>query len=98
MKLQKCDHCHTPFTWREINKSLWLAYRPITCRKCGTKHKIQGASRFVLAIVAVPTTLIAVYVINNYNLSLYSNFILLLVLITFISSLFPYLVKYSDDY
>ncbi|MBO0589022.1 hypothetical protein I2484_17140 [Sporosarcina sp. E16_8] len=95
--MQKCDHCNTPFTYGEINKSLWLAYRPIKCRQCGTKHKVLIASRFVLSIIVVPITVFGIYLTSNFNLSILSMLAMVLLLTIPVSLLFPYLVKFSDD-
>ncbi|WP_203248199.1 TIGR04104 family putative zinc finger protein [Sporosarcina beigongshangi] len=98
MKLQKCDHCNASFTWSEINKSLWLAYRPITCRQCGTKHKVLVASRFLFVLIVVPMTPLGLYVVNTYNPPILSLIVMLLLLTIPLLLIFPYLARYSDDY
>lgn len=98
MKLQKCDHCNASFTWGEINKSLWLAYRPITCRKCDTKHKVLVASRFLFVLMVVPMTPFGLYLVNTYKLLTLSLLVMLLLLTIPLLLISPYLVRYSDDY
>jgi CXXC-20-CXXC protein len=98
VKLQKCDHCNAQFTWGEINKSLWLAYRPITCRKCGTKHKVLVASRFLFALIVVPMTMLGLHLVNTYNISTLSLIVIFILLTIPLLLISPYLARYSDDY
>lgn len=51
--MQQCVNCQTPFTWKQINKSVWLAYKPIACLKCGMLHKVQFLSRILASILMV---------------------------------------------
>ncbi|MGH2317434.1 TIGR04104 family putative zinc finger protein [Planococcus sp. SE5232] len=51
--MQRCVDCQTPFTWKQINKSVWLAYKPITCPNCGMLHKVQFLSRILASIMMV---------------------------------------------
>ncbi|WP_412177870.1 TIGR04104 family putative zinc finger protein [Sporosarcina sp. YIM B06819] len=98
LKLQKCNHCNAQFTRGEINKSLWLAYRPIVCTQCGTKHKVLIASRLLSVVVTVPFALLGIYLVNNYNQSLLSVLSIIIPLTLLASVISPYLVRYSDDY
>lgn len=96
--LQKCTQCNTRFTWREINKTLWLAYRPLSCRKCGKNHKIQIASRLLLSLITVSITVFGIYLMEHHHFTVRSALLFIFLLTIPMSLFFPYLVKYSDDY
>ncbi|MBT2570248.1 TIGR04104 family putative zinc finger protein [Planococcus sp. ISL-110] len=51
--MQQCEGCHTPFTWKQVSKSLLMAYKPIACPNCGKRHKVQFLSRILASSVMV---------------------------------------------
>ncbi|WP_298826264.1 TIGR04104 family putative zinc finger protein [uncultured Planococcus sp.] len=51
--MQRCVNCRTSFTWKQINKSLWLAYKPVACLNCGMLHKVQFLSRILASMMMV---------------------------------------------
>lgn len=99
MKIQQCEHCHKQFTWKEIQASLWLAYRPIKCRECGTVHKILLSSRLVIALITVlPMMVIGVLLQNVFVTPIFYTLVLIALYGTLFSLIHPYVVKYTDDY
>lgn len=51
----KCQECASPFTWKSVEKSLFLGYKPITCSRCQRVHDVSFITRIVL--VGFTTTL-----------------------------------------
>lgn len=95
MSIQKCNNCKKTFSWREIYKSLMIAYRPITCSECKTKHEIAFASRILISFVIVLPLVIFLFLIPDQRL--FSTFTIVAFYIMYFiltSSIFPFLVKY----
>lgn len=51
--MKKCEVCHTRFSWKQVYESFLLAYRPIFCKKCGTKHQITIGGRLTFVGLAM---------------------------------------------
>lgn len=51
--MQICEVCHTPFAWKQVSKSVALAYKPITCRTCKKRYHIRFSSRILASFLVV---------------------------------------------
>ncbi|WHY85713.1 hypothetical protein QNH39_24410 [Neobacillus novalis] len=94
--MQKCENCHSQFSWNKIFKSFWWTYKPIECDNCGTKHKITILGRFtVVALTILPLS------VFGYFFSPFNNVFLTIVigpLIPIVGFLFtPYVVQYEEE-
>lgn len=88
--IQKCEHCRTPFAWGQIFKSLWFAFQPVTCRNCGTEHKVANASRLMaVMLLLVPVIVVFIFMENS------SIVVPLLLIIAADSLLLPFILKYE---
>jgi CXXC-20-CXXC protein len=97
---QKCDQCGKEFSWMEIEKSLVLAYKPIQCRDCGTKHFIKFSSRNIISLLAVlPIILFVSIIAPILSLSINPAILIGVFIALMISGFFPFIVKYeaNDD-
>jgi CXXC-20-CXXC protein len=65
INMQKCQKCENQFTWKSIEKSLALGYRPITCSKCQSVHYVSFWTRLILAgsITMIPLGLMFMIII-----------------------------------
>lgn len=98
MGVQKCEKCHSLFSWSKIFKSLWLGYRPVQCRQCGVKHRISFFSRILLSLLTViPMFLFGSTLINKWSLSIPYIVSLMIIYGVLLSALFPYLAKYNSN-
>lgn len=48
--MQKCQKCENQFTWKNVEKSLALGYKPITCERCHSIHHVGFWTRLGLAV------------------------------------------------
>jgi CXXC-20-CXXC protein len=82
----------------EIEKSLVLAYKPIQCRECGTKHYIKFSSRNIISLLpVVPIILFVSIIAPLFSLSIYPAILIGVFLALLIGSLFPFFVKYEGN-
>ncbi|MFC4403862.1 TIGR04104 family putative zinc finger protein [Gracilibacillus xinjiangensis] len=92
--MQTCENCNQPFKWSSIYKSLWINYKPVTCKACGTIHKITISSRFIFSSL----TILPLIIFSQLMIHIISNIWIILLLalcVSFICSLFgPFLVSY----
>lgn len=63
--MQKCQACSNPFTWKSIEKSLFLGYKPLICTRCHRVHDIRFMTR--MALVMLTTTLPLVVFFSRVN-------------------------------
>ena len=97
---QKCYQCGKTFLWKEIEKSLVFAYKPIRCRECGTKHGITFNSRIIVSfLTVVPFMLFVTYFAPIFSLSIIPAILIGVFIAMIISSFSPFIVKYeaNDD-
>jgi CXXC-20-CXXC protein len=91
---QKCHECSKEFSWMEIEKSPVLAYKPIECRGCGTKHYIKLSSRKIISLlIVVPFMLFVIYFAPIFSLSITPAILIGVFITLIISCLFPFIVK-----
>lgn len=90
--MQQCEICQTSFTWKQVSKSLWLAYKPIACPACGKLYKIQFLSRILASVLLVGP--IFAFSSFAYPISTYALIFGVLVLFPVISLLLPYILRY----
>lgn len=90
--MQRCDICHTSFTWKQVSKSLWLAYKPIACPVCGKLYKVQFLSRILASILLVGP--LFAFSFLAYPASTYALILGVLVLFPAVSLLLPYILRY----
>jgi CXXC-20-CXXC protein len=99
MGLQNCEKCKSQFNRSKIFKSLWVvAYRPIQCSRCGTKHMITFSSRILISLLTIPPMMLFGYfLLNKWSLSISFTVLIMIIFGVLLSMVFPYLVKYSSD-
>lgn len=91
--MQRCAKCHQKFKWSQLFQSLWLAFRHVKCRNCGTLHKVANASRLLATLLLlVPVIYISVFMQNLKGLELLWPII---VVIGVASVSFPFILKYE---
>ncbi|WP_236015725.1 TIGR04104 family putative zinc finger protein [Planococcus soli] len=90
--MQQCEICHTSFTWKQISKSLWLAYKPVLCPNCGRRHKIQFLSRLLASLMIVGP----LFVLNSLSpFAGTGNFIFsVLIVVPAVLLVLPYMMRY----
>ncbi|WP_353051568.1 TIGR04104 family putative zinc finger protein [Peribacillus frigoritolerans] len=92
--IQKCETCGYQFTWREVQKAIRWTYKPLVCRKCGTKHKVTMQTRLLLALLSGVIVLILIVSKVPFYLGTALVIILPLTVILF----FPYFAKYKANH
>ncbi|MFD2043385.1 TIGR04104 family putative zinc finger protein [Ornithinibacillus salinisoli] len=100
--MQKCEKCHTPFTWIEIFKCQWAwgeKNNLIYCKTCDTEHKLIGESKIITNFFMIPIIILVIYLIN---MELFSSFFIYL-LVSFlaygvVSTLFPFFYRFQSKY
>lgn len=91
--MQRCTNCQQKFKWSQFFQSLWLAFRPVKCRNCGTLHKVANASRLLATLLLlVPVIYISVFM---ENLRLLEILWPIAVVIIIASVSFPFILKYE---
>lgn len=90
--MQQCEICQTSFTWKQISKSLWLAYKPVACHNCGRIHKVQFLSRILASLLLVGP--IFAFSLFSYPTSTQAFVVGVLVVFPAICLLLPYLMRY----
>ncbi|MGM0877815.1 MAG: TIGR04104 family putative zinc finger protein [Bacillota bacterium] len=89
--IQKCETCDYQFTWKEIQKAIRWTYKPLVCRKCGTKHKITMQTRLLFSI----SIGVMLFILKLSNLPFYLGVaVIIFFSLSFILS-FPYFAKYK---
>ncbi|WP_445661453.1 TIGR04104 family putative zinc finger protein [Bacillus sp. FSL K6-3431] len=97
--MQKCDKCKTKFKWKQLLISLYLAYKPIQCRQCGTWHKIAFSSRIVVSLLTVlPLWILGLFLLNKISLSMLTTGLALIIFSSLLSLFLPILMRYSSKY
>jgi CXXC-20-CXXC protein len=86
LKIQKCESCGYQFTWKEVQKS--NRYKPLACRKCGTKHKVTKITRILVGLLIIIAASIFYQVDFYYYLS--TTIFSIAVYLSF-----PYFAKYE---
>lgn len=91
--MQRCAECNQAFKWNQLYKSLWLAFKPVRCRNCGTVHKVASASRLLVALLLlVPVIYISIFM---QNLGLVEVILPIAAVIVLVSLGLPFLLKYE---
>lgn len=91
--MQKCTECHQPFKWSQFFISLWLAYQPVKCRKCGSVHTVSNASRLLAALLLLVPVIYIFIFMQGLELS---EFLLPVVsVMAGISLILPFIMKYD---
>ncbi|TAA67124.1 TIGR04104 family putative zinc finger protein [Planococcus salinarum] len=91
--MQRCAECNQPFKWNQFYKSLWLAFRPVTCRNCATVHKVASASRLLATLLLlVPVIYITIFM---QNLGLGEVVLPIAAVVALVSLGLPFLLKYE---
>ena len=90
--MQICEVCHTPFAWKQVSKSVALAYKPITCRTCKKRYHIRFSSRILASFLVVEPIGIFTFFSPSISMQLLL-FIAFLVLLINLMAL-PYLIRY----
>jgi CXXC-20-CXXC protein len=91
MGIQKCENCGYQFTWKEIQKAIRWTYKPLVCRKCGTRHFISMKTRLVLPLLIGPL----VFILTIIKVPFYLGIVLTVTLPLIVILLFPYFAKYK---
>jgi CXXC-20-CXXC protein len=95
MRIQKCKNCDNQFKWKVVYLSLLLGYKPITCTKCGSNHKIIFSSRITIGLLtALPTIASMNFFIFNLAIPFLLYLIIVLIGIALITLVFPYIARY----
>lgn len=90
--MQKCEVCLTPFTWNQVSKSIWLAYRPIVCRNCSERYKVQFLSRLWISILTIGPIFITTFF--SPPTSTKGLILIVFMYLPVIFMLLPYLIRY----
>ncbi|TWT07465.1 hypothetical protein FQV26_06525 [Planococcus sp. CPCC 101016] len=90
--MQRCEICQTSFTWKQISKSLWMAYKQVACPNCGRVHKVRFLSRLLASLLTVGP--VFAYSFFSYPTSTQALLFGALALFLFIFLLLPYLMQY----
>ncbi|WP_033541447.1 TIGR04104 family putative zinc finger protein [Planococcus sp. CAU13] len=89
--MQKCGVCNQSFKWSQLFQSLWFSFRPVTCRNCGTVHRVANASRLLAALLLlVPVIVVFIFMQDS------SIVLPLLIIIAAESLLLPFILKYEE--
>ncbi|MBS4201674.1 hypothetical protein KHA93_18895 [Bacillus sp. FJAT-49732] len=86
MNIQKCVTCGVQFTWKEVQKS--NRYKPLVCRKCGTKHKVTKMTRFLVGLLILIVAFI--FYLTNFYYYLSTTIFIIAAYLSF-----PYFAKYE---
>ncbi|MDZ5471509.1 TIGR04104 family putative zinc finger protein [Bacillus sp. 31A1R] len=98
MSIQKCEQCNSEFRWKEIYSSIFLAYKPIICNNCSTKHEIAFSSRFIVVIFTIfPIFLFQFIYSDRLDMPIYFSICLVIAMALVISLFLPFLVKYTKE-
>lgn len=86
--MKECKNCKNRFTFLEIQKSLFLGYKKIICKKCNTEYFFDESSYFLIILVAS-----ILFFLKPYfkSLSIYLLFSSAIFVVTV-----PFLIKYRD--
>lgn len=90
--MQRCEVCQSPFTWKQVNKSLWLAYKPIACPNCGRRYKVQFLSRLLVSLLVVGPIFASSFLSHPTNTQ--ALIVVALILLPAICFAMPYLMRY----
>jgi len=91
--MQHCHECNESFIFKDIFNSGLLGYFPITCKKCGLKHKITLGSRVLLSLLIVGLPMILSNLLKTF---LPVNIVILyLLLVSPMIFIHPFLMKYK---
>lgn len=83
------------FKWSQLFQSLWIAFRPITCRNCGTVHNVASASRLLATLLLlVPVIYIFIFM---QNLELAEILLPIAAVIAVVSVILPFILKYDKQ-
>lgn len=95
--MQKCDHCHTPFSWSEIYQSFVWTYNAIECRNCGTEHGITFLGRLSFVFCTIVPALIFLIFLSPFD-NVILTFVIGMSILLGGSLLTPFFVKYRGEY
>lgn len=93
--MQKCTECKQSFKWSQLFQSLWLAFRPVTCRNCGTVHNVASTSR-LLATLLLLVPMIYIFIFMQ-NLGLAEILLPIATVIAIVSVILPFILKYDKQ-
>lgn len=83
------------FKWSQLFQSLWIAFRPITCRNCGTVHNVASGSRLLATLLLlVPVIYIFIFM---QNLELAEILLPIAAVIAVVSVILPFILKYDKQ-
>ncbi|MFE4243644.1 TIGR04104 family putative zinc finger protein [Peribacillus butanolivorans] len=91
--IQKCETCGYQFTWKEIQKAIRWTYKPLVCKKCGTKHNVTKQTRLLLVLSAGAIVGFLLFIVIDISFVLLLLLSILLPLIVIL--LYPYFAKYK---
>ncbi|WP_114384232.1 TIGR04104 family putative zinc finger protein [Paenibacillus prosopidis] len=90
--IPKCETCDYQFTWKEIQKGIRWTYKPLVCRKCGTKHKITMQTRLLFSLSIV----VMLFIFDLSNLPFYLRVAVIIIFNFSVILSFPYFAKYKS--
>ncbi|AYC30536.1 TIGR04104 family putative zinc finger protein [Paenisporosarcina cavernae] len=94
--MQSCENCGEKFTWKQIWKSMNLAYRPIYCKKCGTVYKVPFDQKWKVAfIISFPLLILEFFSFPIFEVSLRSSLIILLSWTVVVMLSLPFTIRYK---
>ncbi|WP_377892267.1 TIGR04104 family putative zinc finger protein [Alkalihalobacillus sp. R86527] len=95
--MPQCDVCQNKFSWKTVQKAMFFAYRPITCKKCGTVNQVTFISRILVAILSVvPIGLLGMFVNATSTISFSSTIALMAAYSVGMYLCLPYIVNYQS--
>lgn len=90
MGIQKCKSCGYQFTWKDMQKAIRWTYKPLVCKKCGTKHVITNKTRSLFGMFPILGGVVAFS-----NISMFVGVLSLLIIGIIVVLLFPYVATYK---
>lgn len=91
MGIPNCKCCRYEFTWKEVQKAIRWTYKPLICKKCGTKHVVTKKTQNFFGIPLI----ILCGAVGVSNIPVIIGASLLTIIIILAILLFPYIAKYK---
>jgi CXXC-20-CXXC protein len=54
----KCPHCNAKLSWFAVERSIWIGYKPLICKKCSKTLYFPDIWRWTFHLIVVVTPII----------------------------------------
>ncbi|WP_246943200.1 TIGR04104 family putative zinc finger protein [Bacillus pinisoli] len=95
MNNHTCIECGHAFTWKNIFKNIWTAYKPMKCQKCSKTYKVTNGSQALVTLLVIVPMLVFGELLSM--LSLLPKLSIMIFVGFFISLFVPFLLKYKQE-